>query len=71
MLRQTVDNRAPPCSLHLFSPLTVTFSKLSVILGPLYVRLVATALTDRRREWLTLLLRIREVPGRKLNPGYQ
>jgi hypothetical protein len=26
----------PPCSLHLFSPLTVTFPKLSVILRPLY-----------------------------------
>jgi len=29
MLRQTIDNRPSPCSFHLFSPLTVTFPKLS------------------------------------------
>jgi hypothetical protein len=36
MLRQTVDNRAPPLLFPTFSPLTVTFPKLSVILRPLY-----------------------------------
>jgi hypothetical protein len=33
---QTVDNRAPPLLFASFSPLTVTFPKLSVILRPLY-----------------------------------
>jgi hypothetical protein len=36
MLRQTGGHRAPPLLFHLFSPLTVTFPKLSVILRPLY-----------------------------------
>jgi hypothetical protein len=36
MLRQTVDNRAPPLPFPSFSPLTVTFPKLSVILRTLY-----------------------------------
>jgi hypothetical protein len=37
MLRQTVDNRAPLLLFPSFSPLTVTFPKLSVILRPLYM----------------------------------
>jgi hypothetical protein len=37
MLRQTVGHRTPPCPFHLFSSLTVTFPKLSVILRPLYL----------------------------------
>jgi hypothetical protein len=37
MLRQTVDNRAPPLLFPSFFPLTVTFPKLAVILLPLYI----------------------------------
>jgi hypothetical protein len=37
MLRQTVEDRAPLLLFPSFSPLTVTFPKLSVILRPLYV----------------------------------
>jgi hypothetical protein len=36
MLRQTSPSCFPPCPFRLFSPLTVTFPKLSVILRPLY-----------------------------------
>jgi hypothetical protein len=36
MLRQTVGHRALPLLFPYFSPLTVTFPKLSVILCPLY-----------------------------------
>jgi hypothetical protein len=35
MLRQTVGHRAPPLPFPSFSPLTVTFPKLAVILRPL------------------------------------
>jgi hypothetical protein len=38
MLRQTVGHRAPPLPVPSFSPLTVTFPKLAVILRPLYWR---------------------------------
>jgi hypothetical protein len=38
MLRQTADNRVPLLLFPSFSPLTVTFPKLSVILRPLYDR---------------------------------
>jgi hypothetical protein len=36
MLTLTVGHRAPPLLFPYFSPLTVTFPKLSVILRPLY-----------------------------------
>jgi hypothetical protein len=39
MLRQTVDNRAPTLPCPSFSPLTVTFPKLSVTLRRLYTAL--------------------------------
>jgi hypothetical protein len=39
MLRQTVDNLAYLLLFPSFSPLIVTFPKLSVILRPLYIRL--------------------------------
>jgi hypothetical protein len=37
MLRQIVGHHAPPFSFHLFSLLTVTFPKLSVIPRPLWI----------------------------------
>jgi hypothetical protein len=37
MLRQTVDSRAPLLLFPSFSPLTMTFPKLSVILRPVYI----------------------------------
>jgi hypothetical protein len=36
ILRPTAGHRAPPCSLYIFSPLTMTCPKLSVILRALY-----------------------------------
>jgi hypothetical protein len=38
MLRQTLNNRAPLLLFPSFSPLTLTFPNLSVILRPLYLK---------------------------------
>jgi hypothetical protein len=49
MLRQTVDNRAPRLPFPSFSPLTVTFPKLAVILRPLYVSVAMKSRTHMRQ----------------------
>jgi hypothetical protein len=44
----------PPYSFHLFSPLTVTFPKLSVILRPLYSLRTALRMFTPRRDQLVI-----------------
>jgi hypothetical protein len=50
----------PPCSFHLFSPLTVTFPKLSVILCPLYRRSCYTE-QDGRGLYVTKIGIVRQL----------